>query len=218
MNEWLYAAGRRFARLTTRAVVAEPRLWRLFRPLMRAQFDSAAATWDERRDPNFRAPLEAALDRLARPPARVLDVGTGTGQAARLVATRFPSADVVGVDISPRMIEEAFRLVPEELRGRVRYEVADASRLPFEDGAFDLVTLLNMIPFFDEVARLTAAGGTVVVAFSYGPETPISVASDTLRERFRPLGFDRFEDVRAGQGTAFVARRADARTDSRSER
>ena len=209
MSEFIWAAGRRFARMTTRAVVARPRVWRLFRSPLRRQFDRLAAGWEARLGPEALMPLGAALDRLAETPRRVLDLGTGTGKAARVVAKRFPQAEVVGVDLSPAMIEEARRLLPTEVSGRVRFEVADASRLPFEDGAFDLVVLLNMIPFFEELARVTASGGRLVFASSFGPETPIYVPAETLRKRLAPLGFGEFEELNAGEGTAFLATRND---------
>jgi SAM-dependent methyltransferase len=209
MREWLEYAGRRFARLATRAVVARPGLWRLFRRPLRAQFDWLAPVWEERRGPEALAPLITALDRLEHAPRRVLDLGTGTGKGARLVAARFPDAEVVGVDLSMEMVEEARRLLPRELAGRVRFEVADASALPFEDGPFDLVVLLNMIPFFEEIARVTAPGGSVVFAYFSGAETPIYTPPRTLRERLAPLGFDQFGEIAAGEGTAFLARRAE---------
>jgi len=208
MRERFDAAFRRFARLATRAVVARPQLWLVFRRPLRAQFDRLAATWESRRGPEDVASLAAALDRLEAEPARVLDLGTGTGLAARLVARRFPRAEVVGVDLSPLMVDEARNRLPEEMRPRVRYDVADASALPFVDGEFDLVILLNMIPFFDELARVTAPGGTLVFAFSSGPETPIYVPPETLRQRLAPLGFERFEEVEASPATAIIARRA----------
>ena len=105
------------------------------------------------------------------------------------------------------MIEEANRLLPEELAGRVTYQVADANRLPCEDAAFDLVVLMNMIPFFEELARVTAPGGYLVVASAFGPETPIFVPPETLRARLEPVGFGDFDEVAAGSGTAFLARR-----------
>jgi ubiquinone/menaquinone biosynthesis C-methylase UbiE len=128
VSERLEQAGRRFARLATRAVVARPWLWRLFRPLLRVQFDRLAPIWDARRGPEAHAALEAAFDRLDTAPRRVLDVGTGTGQAARYIAARFNAAEVVGVDQSPAMIEEAGRRLPDDARERVRFEVADAAR------------------------------------------------------------------------------------------
>jgi SAM-dependent methyltransferase len=206
VSELVWAAGRRFARLTTRAVVARPRVWGLLRRPLRRQFDRLAAGWEARLGPEALLPLDAALDRLS-PPRRVLDLGTGTGKAARVVAKRFPEAEVVGVDLSPAMIEEARKVLPAELSGRVCFEVADASRLPFEDGAFDLVVLLNMIPFFGELARVTAPGGRVAAASSFGAQTPIYVPPETLRQRLAPLGFGDFEELTAGEGIALLATR-----------
>jgi SAM-dependent methyltransferase len=208
VNAALMAAGRKFARLTTRAVVARPRLWRFFRGPLRAQFDALAPEWDDILGDEALAPLAVALSRLETAPVRVLDLGSGTGKAARLVAERFPQAEVIGVDLAPAMVGEARRLLPQELDSRIRFEVADASAVPFGDGEFDLVVLLNMIPFFDELARVTAPGGTVVVAHVSGPSTPIWTPPQTLRARLAPLGFERFEEIAAGSGTALLARRA----------
>jgi SAM-dependent methyltransferase len=83
--------------------------------------------------------------------------------------------------------------------------VADASRLPYGAGAFDLVTLQNMIPFFDELARVTAPGGAVLIAFSAGAATPIYVPSDRLREELGRRDFSEFADVSAGRGSAILA-------------
>jgi ubiquinone/menaquinone biosynthesis C-methylase UbiE len=195
--------------MTTRAVVARPWAWRFFRGPLRRQFDRLAAGWEARLGAEALIPLDTALDRLTEPPRRVLDLGTGTGKAARVVAKRFPQAEVVGVDLSPAMIEEARRVLPAELSGRVRFDVADASRLPFEDGAFDLVLLLNMIPFFEELARVTAPGARVVVTSSFGSQTPIYVPPGTLRKNLAPLGFGDFEELTAGEGIAFLATRKD---------
>jgi ubiquinone/menaquinone biosynthesis C-methylase UbiE len=176
---------------------------------LRAEFDWLASRWENLMGPETLVSLAAALERLDTSPSRVLDVGTGTGAAARLVAERFPGAEVVGVDLAPAMVEEARRVLPRELAGRVRFEVADASELPVEAGAFDLVVLLNMIPFFPELERVTAPGGAVLVASSSGAETPIWTPPETLRAGLEPLGFGRFEEVAAGTGTAFLARRND---------
>ena len=116
---------------------------------------------------------------------------------------------MVGVDLSPVMIDRASALLPAALAGRVRFQVADADALPFPDGSFDLVVLLNMIPFFAELARVTAPGGTLVLAFYSGPATPIYVPPATLRDRLSEVGFGGFDELAAGEGTAFVARRVD---------
>jgi SAM-dependent methyltransferase len=191
--------------MTTRAVVRRPRLWRMFRTPLRRLFDTMASGWDNRMGPEGLIPLGAALDTLSDPPRRVLDLGTGTGSAARLVAKRFPDAEVVGLDLSPEMIENANELLPPELAGRVRFQVGDASALALEDESFDLVVLMNMIPFFEELARVTASGGRAVFAFSFGADTPIYVPSETLRARLEPLGFEEFRELAAGHGNALLA-------------
>lgn len=211
MSELLERAGRRFARLATDAVVARPWLWPFFRGALRLQFERLAPSWERRREVDTLATLTAALDLLDREPRNVLDVGTGTGIAARALARRFPDADVVGVDLVSAMIEEARRLLPRELGPRARFDVGDAAALPYADRAFDLVVLLNMIPFFDELARLAAEDGTILFAFSAGPETPIYISTDRLREGLEPYGFDELQEVEAEGGTAVLARRSGRR-------
>ena len=209
MRDRLESAGRKFARVTTRIVVARPALWRLFRRPIRRQFGSLASSWEGRIGPEGLVPLGAALDRLADPPSKVLDLGTGTGKAARVAAKRFPGAEVVGVDLAPEMVEEARRLLPQELAGRVTFEVADGASLPFPDGAFDVVVLQNMIPFFEELARVVKPGGRVIFAFSRGAETPIWVPPEKLRARLVAVGFANVEELAAGTGVAVLAARED---------
>jgi len=200
------AAGRRFARVATLAVTRWPRLWPVFRRLIGKQFDSLAPRWEQIIQPDHLAAYEAAVDSL-EPPARALDLGTGTGVGAFAIARRFPEAEVAGADLSPGMIDEARRQTPPELERRVRFEVADASRLPYPDGSFELVALSNMIPFFDELARVVAPGGRVLVAFSRGADTPIYVPDERLRAELGSRGFAQFADFAAGDGTALVARK-----------
>jgi ubiquinone/menaquinone biosynthesis C-methylase UbiE len=192
---------RRIARWITDAVVRRPVLWRLLRGRMRDMFERIAPTWETRIGPHHLGALGLALDGIA-PPARVLDVGTGTGVAALALADWFPSAEVTGVDLSRAMLAEA-----ERKGGRVRYEVADAAHLPFGDGSFDLVVLMNAVPFFDELARVTAPGGTVAFSFSRGAETPIYVGDERLRAELGRRGFTDFAAFAADPATAFRARK-----------
>ena len=141
------------------------------------------------------------------PPRRVLDLGTGTGEGAFAIARQFPEAEVVGADLSDRMLAEARRKTPPELGARVRFERADASALPYPEGSFELVTHANMIPFFDEIARVLAPGGQALFAFSSGPTTPIYVPPERLREELGRRGFTEFAEFAAARGTALLARK-----------
>jgi ubiquinone/menaquinone biosynthesis C-methylase UbiE len=198
--------GQRFARLVTDAVVRRPALWRLFRGPLRGMFDGLAPTWETRIGPHHLWALDLALEDVP-PPRRALDLGTGTGVVALALAERYPEADVVGIDLSPGMIEEARRKAPPELVGRVHFEVGDASALDCPDGDFELVVLSNMIPFADELARVVATGGTLVLSFSRGAETPIYVAPERLRSELGSRGFAEFAEFSADPATAFRAKR-----------
>ena len=102
----------------------------------------------------------ARLGRAAGEPSKVLDLGTGTGLAAFAVARRFPGASVVGSDIAEEMLVQAREATPPELAERVRFEAADAARLPFPPALSTSSSLANMIPFFDELERVVAPAVT----------------------------------------------------------
>ena len=192
----------RGARLVTALVVTSPRLWRLLRGPFRRYFTCLAPRWDGIVSPGDLDALALALGDVPAP-RRALDVGTGTGNAALLVAERFPDAEVTGVDLSPAMVAAARAKAP----GRVRFEVADAAALPVESGSCDLVTLANMIPFFDELARVVAPAGTLCIGYSEGPATPIWVPPDRLRAELSRRGFTHVREYRAGEATCLRARR-----------
>ncbi|WXG45691.1 MAG: class I SAM-dependent methyltransferase [Candidatus Atabeyarchaeum deiterrae] len=71
---------------------------------------------------------------------RILDVGTGPGYLPLQIAKRSKHLEIVGIDLSPAMIEMATRNA--ETMGvaqRVKFRIGDAANLPFEDDYFDLV-------------------------------------------------------------------------------
>ncbi len=136
------------------------------------------------------------MTKIDRRPERALDIGTGTGVAALFVAREFPHASVRGVDVSEEMIRRAKAKVGLDPEGRVAFRVADASSLPYDDGDFDLVTLLNMPPFFAEIARVLRHGGHAIVAASSGDRTPFFTPDAVLERGFSPARDD------DGQGRA----------------
>jgi malonyl-CoA O-methyltransferase len=71
-------------------------------------------------------------------PARVLDVGCGTGRPTRELMKRYPKAEVTGADLAPGMIRVAGARQPW-FGKRARYVCAEASRLPFATAGFELL-------------------------------------------------------------------------------
>lgn len=194
------------------SVAHAPWLWPLMRRPMTRYFDDLAAGWDERTGApgaDHLAPLAVAVTKIDRRPERALDIGTGTGVAALFVAREFPRASVRGVDISEEMIHLAKGKVGLDPEGRVAFRVADASSLPFDNGHFDLVTQLNMPPFFSETARVLRHGGHAIVAASSGDRTPFFTPDAVLRRGFERNGMVEVKAGKIGRGSYFVARKGE---------
>ncbi|WP_426567634.1 class I SAM-dependent methyltransferase [Streptomyces canus] len=110
--------------------------------------------------------LEWLLGRLA-PGSRVLDVGSGTGRPAAAALTG-AGHEVLGVDVSPVMVELASRQVPE-----ATFRCADVRELPLDEGSFHAVcvyfSLLQMdrgeqAALLGRLARALLPGGSLVLA------------------------------------------------------
>lgn len=201
-------AGRAVNELVARA----PVLWPLLRGPMRRFWDRAAPDWGRgggRSSAAYLAPLAAALLHVPEP-ERALELGTGLGDGALLIAREFPQARVRGVDLSEEMIRRATGRVGLDPEGRIAFRVADAAALPYEDASFDLVAQLNVPPFFGEIARVLRPGGHAAIAASYGPATPFYTPESVLRRGFRRAGMSTTSVGSAGRGSFLVARLGEA--------
>jgi len=118
--------------------------------------------------------------RTAGPMRRVLDVGCGTGDLARLVARRYPGSRVIGADFTAPMLANARRRGRRAAEGpRVSLARATALRLPFADGAFDLVTnafvarnLSDLPRALAEMRRVLRPGGVLLTLEITEPTDP----------------------------------------------
>jgi SAM-dependent methyltransferase len=200
---------RRIGRALTALIARAPALWPLLRPWTRRFWDEQAATWNERVDRSsaaYLAPLAAGLLRVRPEPERALELGTGLGDGALLLAREFPQARVRGVDLSEEMIRRAQARIGLDPEGRVAFRVADAAELPYDDDSFDLVAQLNLPPFFAETARVLRPGGHFVIAASFGSATPFYTPESVLRRGFARVGLEQTDSGGAGDGTYWVAR------------
>jgi SAM-dependent methyltransferase len=200
-------------RALNNVLVRAPWLWPLLRGPVQSFFDRSAPGWDERTgagSPDHLAPLAAAALHVSRTPERVLDIGTGTGEGALLLAREFPRASVRGIDISDEMIRSAQGKIGLDPEGRVAFRVADAASLPYDVDSFDLVAQLNMPPFFAEIARVLRRGGHVIVASSWGADTPFYTRNAVLERGFRRHGIETVTTGEVQHGTYYVGSRPPA--------
>ena len=107
-------------------------------------------------------------------PALVLDLATGSGDVALTLKKHCPSATIVGADFCHPMLLRA------RAKGVENLVTADGMRLPFEEGAFDVVTvafgLRNMASWPDalrEMARVLRPGGHVLILDFSIPRPPL---------------------------------------------
>ncbi len=103
---------------------------------------------------------------------RCMDIGTGTGEIAILLSEHVgKDGSVIGVDITPRMLELAKLKLAGNDDVSVSFEVGDALNLAYRDNSFDVVTsgymlrnVCDLQKAIDEMYRVLAPGGKVVVA------------------------------------------------------
>lgn len=137
-------------------------------------------------------------DHGARP--RVLDVGCGNGALLSALEPRVASG--VGVDVSAGMIARAIERT--RAQPRLSFRAIHGPKLPFEDGAFDVVTsflsfrYLDWDPMLEEMRRVLAPGGRLLVVdmvekpptLRDAPQLARSIAMHAVR-RARDRGFVR---------------------------
>ena len=150
----------------------------------------------------------------------VLDVGCGTGKTACYIAKRY-GCRVVGADILERMVNRANeRAKKEGVEDRVRFRVADAQSLPFEDNLFDVVIgefitglLGDKQRGANEYLRVTKPGGYVGLNEATWIKTPppmelVEYLSRTYGFKREILTSDGWAELLAGTGLGDIVARA----------
>ncbi|WP_432034126.1 class I SAM-dependent methyltransferase [Streptomyces antibioticus] len=136
-------------------------------------FTARAADWDDRFPDDGPAYAAAVAGLGLRAGDRVLDAGCGTGRALTpLRAAVGPSGVVVGLDLTPAMLEAAVR-AGRDRDGRLL--LADVAALPLRSGSFDAVFGAGLVSHLAdptenlrELARVVRPGGTLALFHPIG--------------------------------------------------
>ncbi len=103
-------------------------------------------------------------------PKNILDIATGTGDLA-INLTRTNASQIIGLDISEGMLDVGRqKILKKELHETIDMVVGDSENLPFDDNAFDAITVAFGVRNFEnleiglaEILRVLKPGGIVVV-------------------------------------------------------
>lgn len=149
---------------------------------LRTIYDQAAPNWDRtldrlgQRDEYemiLRASLPLQEPRAVRLTPRVLDCGVGTGALSQALAKVWPTPfELDGIDISPLMLERASRNL-REASVEATLRQGDVRRLPYPNGAFDLVMTAHVLEHLvdpqaalREIARVLKPGGLLIACLT----------------------------------------------------
>lgn len=150
--------------------------------------------------------------------AEVLDVATGVGYGADMLLREGKAGSVTGVDNSSEAIEFA---LSHYASAALRFVVADASHMPFEDGSFDTVVSLETLEhlrgyqgYIEEVSRVLRDSGTLIISTPnkrYDSKNPFHLSRVSVAE-FHGLLVPRFTVVECygqehlSRSASFIAR------------
>jgi ubiquinone/menaquinone biosynthesis C-methylase UbiE len=121
---------------------------------------------------------------------RVLEVGSGPGELSLLLAKRLDRGEVVGVDVSEKMVVLSKGRSRALMANNVTFVVGDALSLQFLDGSFDVVVssyvihwVLDPLRYLREMARVLKRGGQLAII------APSQEMYGDLRRAFKEVAY-----------------------------
>jgi ubiquinone/menaquinone biosynthesis C-methylase UbiE len=166
------------------------------REFFKATFNSVATGYDSPAMPYFLESARSLADFMdLGGDEHVLDVATGTGNAALALAGRLPRGRVTGIDLSDGMLAQASRKRDALGIDNVDFLEMGMESLRFPDGCFDAAVCAFGIFFVDDmeaqlrrIAAKVKEGGTIVVSTFF--EGSFSPLADLFLEDLRARGVE----------------------------
>ncbi|MFC1491267.1 class I SAM-dependent methyltransferase [Nitrospinota bacterium] len=119
-----------------------------------------------------------------KPGEKLLEVGVGTGLSLPLYSKY---AQITGIDISPKMLEQAAEKVAKDHLFNIELEVMDAQTMTFPDNSFDCVTACYVVSaapdphkVVSEICRVCKPGGRIVFINHFKSHNLVLAAFETL--------------------------------------
>ncbi len=167
--------------------------------------------------PSHRVLIRRIREVVGDRPARILDVGCGTGVFASRLRAALPQVEVCGVDLVSEMLNQG------QPRWRLHREFVlpvqgDSERLPFASGTFDIVTCANSFHHYPrqeraiaEMARVLRTGGRLMIIDGYRDRIwgwfIFDVCVATVEGDVHHASARRFRELMTGAGLQAIAQR-----------
>lgn len=166
-----------------------------------------------------------------------LDLGCGTGQYARAMASLSPDATIWAADLSQAMLRKGTRLAEAQRLERIRFYRGDLQALPHADASLDWVNcsgtlhlLPDLRPAWREIVRVLRPGGIltgVIIVMTTGPLRHLQrraherghatfLDRESLRDSLEAFGLSQFESKVYGGAVLFRCERIATREEATS--
>jgi len=167
-------------------VIRHPQIMesKLFLKAMAIFPEKVSSTYDEKAGKssiNYQVAFLDGLSYVRNVPDKVLDICTGTGLAALLVATKFKDAKIEAMDLSSKMIEISKKKAKEANYYNIIFKIGNATKLDYMENEFDMVVTTNAPIYLAEAVRVLKPGGEILVAYSFGGEVFNNTKEDIIQ-------------------------------------
>ena len=153
-----------------------------------------SGTYDRFFGPVFEQGRQVAIEKMGcQAGDRVLEVGVGTGLSLTQYAE---GVEVVGIDVSPDMLEHARERLSDEQRSRITLTEMDAQAVDYPDDSFDKVVamyVVSVVPdpkkVVDEMKRVCKPGGELFIVNHFSQKGPMAKLERLASPLSKLVGF-----------------------------